>query len=43
MKSILETVESGFREMGLVKVEMHARVYLHFDARAQLAEVSTLY
>jgi alanine dehydrogenase len=37
MKSTLEAVESGFREMGLGKVEMPARVYLHFDKGVLIA------
>lgn len=31
MGSAIEAVESGFREMGLGKIEMPPRVYLHFE------------
>lgn len=31
MKGAIEAVEDGFREMGLGRVEMPARVYLHFE------------
>ena len=31
MKSTVEAVESGFREMGLGNIEMPPRVYLHFE------------
>ncbi|MFQ6052977.1 MAG: ornithine cyclodeaminase family protein, partial [Candidatus Bathyarchaeia archaeon] len=31
MRSTIEAVESGFREMGLGNIEMPARVYLHFE------------
>jgi len=37
MKSTLEAVESGFREMGLGNIEMPARVYLHFDKGVLIA------
>ena len=37
MKSTLDAVEGGFREMGLGKVEMPARVYLHFDKGVLIA------
>ena len=37
MKSTLEAVEGGFREMGLGKVEMPARVYLHFEKGVLIA------
>jgi len=31
MKGAVEAVEDGFREMGLGRIEMPARVYLHFE------------
>ena len=37
MKSTLEAVESGFREMGNENIEMPARVYLHFDKGVLIA------
>jgi alanine dehydrogenase len=37
MKSTLEAVEGGFREMGLGNIEMPARVYLHFDKGVLIA------
>jgi alanine dehydrogenase len=37
MKSTLEAVESGFREMGLDNIEMPARVYLHFEKGVLIA------
>ena len=37
MKSTLEAVESGFREMGNDNIEMPARVYLHFDKGVLIA------
>jgi len=37
MKSTLEAVESGFREMGNDNIEMPARVYLHFEKGVLIA------
>ncbi|TET71521.1 ornithine cyclodeaminase family protein [Candidatus Bathyarchaeota archaeon] len=37
MKSTLEAVENGFREMGNENIEMPARVYLHFDKGVLIA------
>jgi len=37
MKSTLEAVEGGFREMGLGNIEMPARVYLHFEKGVLIA------
>jgi alanine dehydrogenase len=37
MKSTIEAVESGFREMALGNIEMPARVYLHFDKGVLIA------
>jgi alanine dehydrogenase len=37
MKSTLEAVEGGFREMGNKKIEMPPRVYLHFDKGVLIA------
>ena len=37
MRSTLEAVESGFREMGNENIEMPARVYLHFDKGVLIA------
>ncbi len=37
MRSNLEAVEGGFREMGLGNIEMPARVYLHFDKGVLIA------
>jgi alanine dehydrogenase len=37
MKSTLEAVESGFREMGNDNIEMPPRVYLHFDKGVLIA------
>jgi len=37
MKSTIEAVESGFREMGLGNIEMPARVYLHFEKGVLIA------
>ncbi len=37
MKSTIEAVESGFREMGNDNIEMPARVYLHFEKGVLIA------
>lgn len=37
MKSTLEAVENGFREMGNENIEMPPRVYLHFDKGVLIA------
>jgi alanine dehydrogenase len=37
MKSTLEAVEGGFREMGNDRIEMPPRVYLHFDKGVLIA------
>ena len=37
MKSTLEAVENGFREMGNDNIEMPPRVYLHFDKGVLIA------
>jgi alanine dehydrogenase len=37
MKSTLEAVENGFREMGNKNIEMPPRVYLHFDKGVLIA------
>ena len=37
MKSTLEAVESGFREMGNDNIEMPPRVYLHFEKGVLIA------
>lgn len=37
MKSTLEAVENGFREMGNDRIEMPPRVYLHFDKGVLIA------
>lgn len=37
MRSTIEAVESGFREMGLGNIEMPARVYLHFEKGVLIA------
>lgn len=37
MKSTIEAVENGFREMGLGNIEMPARVYLHFEKGVLIA------
>jgi len=37
MKSTVEAVESGFREMGLGNIEMPPRVYLHFEKGVLIA------
>mgnify|MGYP001091745798 CR=1 FL=1 len=37
MRSTIEAVEDGFREMGLGNIEMPARVYLHFEKGVLIA------